>query len=134
MVHAFLSIWSDWRNRIVWFLKPDVLVFLVVLRKPDVLFCQIGLSDFVRQNICFSQFDFCEPPIICITYYLFTHTFIAHLKCMHIGGALMDFLKKCAKWHLYAKIWIPFNMNIFRREPTPYVWIKNAYWIFFWKL
>jgi hypothetical protein len=43
---------------------------------------------------------FCEPLVICIIKYIFTRTFVAPLRCIDIGGALLDFLEKCAKWHL----------------------------------
>jgi hypothetical protein len=97
MVHVFLSIWYVWKNRIVRFSKPEVLVFLVVLRKLDVLVSQTGLSGFGRQNICFSCFKSCEPLVICIMYYMFTHTFVVPLGCIDIEGALLDFLKKLCK-------------------------------------
>jgi hypothetical protein len=53
------------------------LVNMLCLEKLDDPVCQIRLSDFGRQNICFSYFIFCEPLVMCITYYLFTHTFVA---------------------------------------------------------
>jgi hypothetical protein len=31
---------------------------------------------------------------------LFTHIIVAPTGCIDIGGALLDFLEKCAKWHL----------------------------------
>jgi hypothetical protein len=36
--------------------KPDALVFVVLLTKPDDLVFQTGLSDFGRLSICFSKF------------------------------------------------------------------------------
>jgi hypothetical protein len=36
--------------------KPDVLVFIVLLTKPDDPISQTGLSDFGRFSICFSKF------------------------------------------------------------------------------
>jgi hypothetical protein len=34
---------------------------------------------------------------------MFTHIFVAPLGCIDIGGALLNFLENCAKWHLYVK-------------------------------
>jgi hypothetical protein len=42
---------------------------------------------------------FCETLVICITKYMFKHTFVAPLKCIDIWGTLLDLLEKCAKWH-----------------------------------
>jgi hypothetical protein len=47
---------------------------------------------------------FSEPLVIYIMYYLFTHSFVAPLGRIHIGLALLDFLEKYAKWHLYATV------------------------------
>jgi hypothetical protein len=48
-----------------------------------------------------SNFNCCDPPIMCNTYYMFTHTKLLHfIGCIDIGGALLDFLERCAKWHL----------------------------------
>jgi hypothetical protein len=74
--------------------KPDI---PILLAKPDVLIYQTGVSSFGRHNICFSCFNCCEPLVICITYYLFTHTFVPPHECINIEGALLDFLEKCAK-------------------------------------
>jgi hypothetical protein len=71
------------------FSKPDALSLLV---KPDVLICQIKWFNFSRQNICFSCL-IAVNLVICITYYIFIHTFVAPYRCIHIGGALLDFLK-----------------------------------------
>jgi hypothetical protein len=57
-VHVFFVNMICLKKRLVQFSKPDGLVVLVVLRKPDVLVCQTRLSGFDRQNICFSQFNF----------------------------------------------------------------------------
>jgi hypothetical protein len=48
---------------------------------------------------------------------MITHTFVVPHGCIHIGGALFDFVEKCAS-------------GIFRhilRGQNLYVWIKNAY-------
>jgi hypothetical protein len=97
VMYVFLSIYSIWKNRMVRFSKPDV---PVLLTKSDVLICQTGLPGFVRQNICFSCFNFCELLVMCIMNYLFTHTFVAPLGCIDIGEALLDFLEKSVKCHL----------------------------------
>jgi hypothetical protein len=91
------------KNRSFRFYKPDVFVLVVLLTKLDGPICQIELSDFDRHNICFSCFNCCDSLVMCITYYLFTHTIVAPLGCVHVGGALLDFLKKCTKWYLWAK-------------------------------
>jgi hypothetical protein len=40
----------------------------------------------------------------CASHNSCSHTqIVAHIGCIHIGGALLDFLEKCAKWHLFAK-------------------------------
>jgi hypothetical protein len=52
--------------------------------------------------ICFSYFICCDSLIMCITYYMFTHTFIAPLGCIYIDEALLGFFEKCAKWYLYT--------------------------------
>jgi hypothetical protein len=31
------------------------------------------------------------------------HKIVVLIGCIDTGGALLDFLEKCAKWHLYAK-------------------------------
>jgi hypothetical protein len=50
----------------------------------------------LTDNICFSCFNCCEPLVMCITYYLFTH--ICCTPRMHrYRGALLDFFEKCAK-------------------------------------
>jgi hypothetical protein len=37
----------------------------------------------------------------CVSHNSCSHTqIVAHNGCIHIGGALLDFLKKCVKWHL----------------------------------
>jgi hypothetical protein len=95
MINGVLLICRVWKNRRFWFYKPEVPVFVVLLIKPDIPVFQTGLSGFDKQSICFS-FNFSELLIICITYYLFTHTFVAPLGCTDIGGALLDFHEKCA--------------------------------------
>jgi hypothetical protein len=77
--------------------NPEVSVLVVLLTKLDVPVLQTGLSSFDRQSIYFSYFNYCYSLVICITYYLFTHTFVAPFGCIDIGGALSVFLKKCAK-------------------------------------
>jgi hypothetical protein len=47
--------------------KPDVLVFVVLLTKPDDPLSQTGLFNFGRLSICFSKFNCCDPPVMCIT-------------------------------------------------------------------
>jgi hypothetical protein len=75
--------------------KSDVPVFLA---KLDIPVYQTRLSDFGRHNICFFCFNCCDPLVICISYYMLTLTFVALHGCIYIpGGALLDFLEKCAK-------------------------------------
>jgi hypothetical protein len=76
------------------------LVNMLCLENSDGPVCQTGLPNFGRQNIYFSCFNFCELLIMCIMYYLFTNIIIAPTGCIYIGGALLNFLDKCAKWHL----------------------------------
>jgi hypothetical protein len=59
--------------------KPDVPVFVVLLTKSDAPIFQTGLSSFGRLSICFSNFIYYHSLVICITYYLFTHTLLLHL-------------------------------------------------------
>jgi hypothetical protein len=82
MVYVFLSICFVWKNWMVQFSKPDVSVFLA---KPDVPIFQTGVSGLGRKNICFSCFNFCETLVMCITYYWFTHIFVAPHRCIDIG-------------------------------------------------
>jgi hypothetical protein len=69
----------------VWFSEPDCPVL------ADRTYASLNLN-------C------SEPHVMCITNYLFTHTFVVHLECIHIGGALLDFLEKCVKWHFRPKL------------------------------
>jgi hypothetical protein len=69
----------------------------VLLAKLDVPNYQIGLFGFGRQNICFFCFNFCKPLVMCITFYFFTHTFVSPLRCIDIGGGILDFLEKSVK-------------------------------------
>jgi hypothetical protein len=40
----------------------------------------------------------------CASHILCSHTqIVAHIRCIHVGGSLLDFLEKYVKWHLYAK-------------------------------
>jgi hypothetical protein len=61
--------------------------------KPDYLV----LADLAYVAL---NFNCCDPPVMCITYYMFTHKIVALIECIDIGGALLDFLERCAKWHL----------------------------------
>jgi hypothetical protein len=36
--------------------------------------------------------------------HIHTYKIIALIECIDIGGALLDFLERCAKWHLMAKV------------------------------
>jgi hypothetical protein len=58
---------SSFINRMFWFCW-------FCLTKPDGLVYQIKLSGFGRLSICYSNFICCYPPVMCITYYMFTHT------------------------------------------------------------
>jgi hypothetical protein len=71
---VYLLICPIWKNQTVPFSKLD---------------CPV-LSDRTYASL---NLNFCEPRVMCITYYLFTHTFVAHLRYIHIGGALLDFLE-----------------------------------------
>jgi hypothetical protein len=61
---------------------------------------------------------------------MFTYSIVAHIGCIHIGGALLVFLEKCVKWNFKPKL----NSILYAHmegELTLYVWIQNAYWISF---
>jgi hypothetical protein len=87
MMSVALLICCVWKYRRFRFYKPNVLALVVLLTKSDVPVFQTGLSDFSRQSICFSWFNYCYSLVICITYYLFRHTFVTPLGCIDIGGA-----------------------------------------------
>jgi hypothetical protein len=36
----------------------------------------------------------------CASCNTYSHTIIAHIRCIDIEGAFFEFLKKCAKWYL----------------------------------
>jgi hypothetical protein len=55
--------------------------------------------------------------------YVHTHKFVALIRCIDIGGALLDFLEKCTKWHLYAKFEFH-SICTYLGGATLYVWIK----------
>jgi hypothetical protein len=56
---------------------------------------------------------------------MFTHTkIVALIGCIDIVEALLDFLEKCAKWHLYVKFEFH-SICTYLGEPTLYVWIKK---------
>jgi hypothetical protein len=66
------------------FAKLDCLVLIDLAYVSPILFVVILLSCAAHNSCCHTQI-------------------VAHIRCIHIGGALLDFLEKCAKWHLYAK-------------------------------
>jgi hypothetical protein len=66
------------------FVKPDCSILIDIAYVSIILFVVILLS-------CASHNSCSHRQII------------ARIRCIHIGGSLLDFLKKCAKWHLYAK-------------------------------
>jgi hypothetical protein len=43
------------------------------------------------------NFNCYDPLVMYITYYMFTHKIVALIGCIDIGGALLDFLERCAK-------------------------------------
>jgi hypothetical protein len=106
--------------------KLDVLFFVVLLTKPDAPVSQTGLSGFGKLSICFSNFIYYDSLVICITYYLFTYTFFAHLGCIHIGelswislkNVENDIVRPKLNSIQYAHIW---------GKLTLYVWIQNDY-------
>jgi hypothetical protein len=66
------------------FAKPDCPILVDLAFVSPILFVVILLS--------------------CASYNSCSHTqIIAHIGCIHIGGALLAFLEKYAKWHLLAK-------------------------------
>jgi hypothetical protein len=84
---CFSKNWSVWKNGSIRFIKSDGPV----------------LADRAFLVLCSSSPRCCDSLIMYNTYHLFTHIIIAPPRCIHIGGALLDFLEKCAKWHLWAK-------------------------------
>jgi hypothetical protein len=92
-------------------------VNMMCLEKPVSLIFQIGCSGctekircfgfakldclvlvdrtYASLNLIFVNHLSCASYITCSS-----HTFVAHLECIHIGGTLLDFHEKCAKWHL----------------------------------
>jgi hypothetical protein len=69
------------KNWMVRFTKPDYQVLTNLAYVSPILFVMILLSC-ASNNSC-------------------SHTqIIAHIRCIHMGGALLDFLEKCVKWHL----------------------------------
>jgi hypothetical protein len=67
----------------VQFSKLDVLVFLA---KPKCLV--LADRTYVSFNI-----NCCESLVMCITYYMFTHTFVAPHRCIDIEELSWIFLK-----------------------------------------
>jgi hypothetical protein len=43
-----------------------------------------------------------------------THKIVVLIGCIDIGAALLDFLERCAKWHLLATFEFHSNMHTFR--------------------
>jgi hypothetical protein len=114
MVHVFFVNMICLKKRLVQFSKPDGLVVLVVLRKPDVLVCQTRLSGFDRQNICFSQFNFLWTTHH-MHHVLLVHTHFCCTLQMHTyRGNSLRFPWKMCKMASLDQIWIPFNIHIFR--------------------
>jgi hypothetical protein len=69
-------------------------VNMFYLEKLNASVCRIGVFGFGRQNIRLFFINCCEPLVMCIMYYLFTHTFVAPHRCIDIVGALLDFFNE----------------------------------------
>jgi hypothetical protein len=72
------------------------LVNMLSLEKPDCL---------ILANLAYvSLILFVVILLSCASHNSCSHTqIVAQIRCIHIGGALLDFLEKCVKWHLCAK-------------------------------
>jgi hypothetical protein len=114
-VYANVYVWMSWNHWCMFpcqyvesektgcssFRNQMLLFFVVLLIKSDDLVFQTGLSGFSRLSISFFKFyllwSSCHVHQVI---HVHTHKIVALIECIYIGRALLDFLKKCVKWHL----------------------------------
>jgi hypothetical protein len=107
----FRFLWFCWQKWMIRFLKSDCPI-LVDYAYDSSSFYLLWFSCHVHQVIHVHILN-------CCTYQMHTYR-----------GSYLGFLEKCAKWHFRPKLNFILYAHI-EGELTLYVWIQNAYWIYF---